>query len=174
MDIQPQASPEMTRLGELIGESRIGMLTTVEPDGTLRSRPLATLQMDSEGRLWFFTSISSPKVAEIDQHRFVNVSYANPARNDYVSISGTTQILRDRPRMEELWTPWVKPWFPNGLEDQDLALLCVTIQAAEYWDSPGGTVRQFISLAKATQGDTEALGDHAKVDPTRGRPRPQA
>ena len=66
MDKQPQSDPGMQKLADLIDGIRIGMLTTVEPDGSLRSRPLATLQMDSDGRLWFFTSITSPKVEEID------------------------------------------------------------------------------------------------------------
>jgi len=39
------------------------MLTTEEADGSMRSRPLATLQLDSEGRLWFFTGLSSGKTA---------------------------------------------------------------------------------------------------------------
>ena len=43
------------------------MLTTEEADGTLRSRPLATLQMDAAGKLWFFTALSSGKVGEIDR-----------------------------------------------------------------------------------------------------------
>jgi general stress protein 26 len=48
------------------------MLTTEEADGSLRSRPLATLQLDSEGHLWFFTALTSGKVEEIDQHRKAN------------------------------------------------------------------------------------------------------
>src|SRR5437588_1317514 len=77
MKKQAQADPQMQKLADLIGEASIAMLTTEDSDGTLRSRPLATLQMDSTGKLWFFTGLSSGKVGEIDQHRKVNLSYVN-------------------------------------------------------------------------------------------------
>jgi general stress protein 26 len=171
MEKQPQSDPRMEKLAELIDEIRVGMLTTLEPDGSLRSRPLATLRMDSDGRLWFFTSITSPKVAEIDQHNHVCISYANPEEQDYVSVSGATQILRERATIKELWSAWAKPWFPDGPDDPDLALLCVTIETAEYWDAPGSKMVQLFGLAKAIQsGDDKALGEHAKVTPPRPRP----
>ena len=62
MDIQPQGTNEMRKLADLIGESQIAMLTTAEPNGLLHSRPLVTLQIDTEGRLWFFISVTSPKI----------------------------------------------------------------------------------------------------------------
>lgn len=164
MDMQKQSSEELTKLAGLIGEIKFAMLTTAEPDGTLRSRPLSTMQMDAQGRLWFFTAQSSPKVQEAEQHRQVNLSYARPDKQDYVSVSGTAETVRDRRKMEELWTPWIKPWFPNGLDDPDLVLLKVTIQEAEYWEAPGNTIKRYYGLAKAiATGDTDGLGDNEKI-----------
>jgi general stress protein 26 len=163
---QTQSDPGMRKLADLIDATGIAMLTTEEPDGSLRSRPLATLEMDSEGRLWFFTALSSGKVGEIDQHRKVNLSYANVAQQDYVSVSGRARLLRDRPKIQELWTAWVEPWFPNGPDDPDLALLEVTIDEAEYWDAPASRMRRLFGLTKAmTTGDTAQLGEHGKVRP---------
>src|ERR1700704_446434 len=101
MKTQKQADPSMQKLADLITATSIAMLTTEESDGTLRSRPLATLQMDSAGKLWFFTALSSGKVGEIDQHRKVNLSYANPGKQDYVSISGHARLFRDPEKMQE-------------------------------------------------------------------------
>jgi general stress protein 26 len=166
MDKQTQSDPGMRKLADLIDATRIAMLTTEEPDGTLRSRPLATLQMDSEGHLWFFTAMSSAKVGEIDQHRKVNLSYANVAQQDYVSISGHARLLRDRPKMEALWTRWVEPWFPKGLDDPDLALLEVSIDEAEFWDAPASRMQRLFGLARVlTGGDPAQLGEHGKVRP---------
>lgn len=166
MDKQKQATPEMNKLAELVAESRIAMLITAEPNGALRSRPLATLQIDSEGTLWFFTSISSPKVEEIEQHQQVNLSYANTADQDYVSISGRALIVRDREKMKKLWTPWVEPWFPNGVDDPDLALLAVQVDQAEYWNAPSNRMTRLLGLGQAiTSGDTGALGSHKKITP---------
>ena len=170
MDKQSQPSDEMQKLADLIDETHIAMLTTLEPDGSLRSRPLATRQFDSEGNLWFFTSLTSPKAKEIERDPHVNLAYANPKRMDYVSVSGTAELIRDRAKMKELWTPWIKPWFPNGLDDPDLALLRVSVDYAEYWDAPGSTAKQVYGLAKAVStGKTDALGEHGKVR-SPGRP----
>jgi general stress protein 26 len=156
----------MQKLADLIDEIQIAMLTTEEPDGTLRSRPLATLQMDSAGKLWFFTALSSGKVGEIDQHRKVNLSYANVSEQDYVSISGHARLFRDPEKMQQLWTSWVEPWFPDGLDDPDLALLEVTIDEAEYWDAPASKTQRLFGLAKAlSTGSTDRLGEHGKVHP---------
>ncbi len=170
VDKQPQSDPGMDKLADLIDATRIAMLTTEEPDGSLRSRPLATLQMDSDGHLWFFTALSSGKVGEIDLHRKVNLSYANVDKNDYVSISGHARLLRDRQKMEKLWTRWVEPWFPNGVDDPDLALLEVTVDEAEFWDAPASRMQRLFGLARAlSSGDKSQLGEHGKV-----RPRPTA
>jgi general stress protein 26 len=166
MKKERQADPSMQKLADLIDETGVAMLTTEEPDGSLRSRPLATLQMDSAGKLWFFTALSSGKVGEIDQHRKVNLSYANVDKQDYVSVSGHARLFRDPEKMKELWTRWVEPWFPDGLDDPDLALLEVTVDDAEYWDAPASKTQRLFGLAKAlSTGSTDQLGEHAKVHP---------
>ncbi len=169
MDKQAQATGEMEKVAALIKQATIAMMTTLEPDGSMRSRPMATLQMDSAGQLWFFTSISSPKSEEIEQHRKVNLSYANLGAQDYVSISGTAELVQDRAKMRELWSAWVSPWFPGGVEDPDLALLKVTPEEAEYWDSPNSKPRRLLGLAKAmtTGRPGRSLGTNQKVTPPR-------
>lgn len=165
MDVQKQSNAELQKLAELIAEIRFAMLTTAEPDGTLRSRPLSTLQMDAHGQLWFFIGQRSPKADELEQHRQVNLSYARPDKQDYVSISGTAQLVRDRDKMRELWTPWIKPWFPDGLDDPDLVLLKVALEQAEYWEAPGSAIKRYYGLAKAlVTGNTDGLGENRKID----------
>ena len=62
----------------MIDDIRIGMLTTAMPDGTLRSRPMATQQAEADGDLWFFTQAGAAKAGEIQANPHVNVSYAPP------------------------------------------------------------------------------------------------
>ena len=158
---------DFAQLKSLIEDIRIGMLTTEDNDGTLRSRPLQTVGVDDNGSLWFFTSATSPKVAEskADGGR-VNVSYTNPAKQDYVSVSGKATLTRDREKMKQMWTKWVEAFFPKGLNDPDLALLRVDIEKAEYWDAPGSSIGRMYGLAKAlSTGKTDALGENRKVNP---------
>jgi general stress protein 26 len=137
MKVAKQKSAELARLASLVRQMKVGMLTTIEPDGSLRSRPLETLELDAEGRLWFFTEAGSPKTAEIEAHDHqVSLAYADPRDEDFASISGTARLVRDPAKMRSLWSPGFERWFPRGLDDPDLALLEVRIDKAEYWDRP--------------------------------------
>jgi general stress protein 26 len=158
------------KLNELIKDVDFAMLTTVEDDGTLRSRPMVTQEAEFDGDLWFFTGASSPKVGEVQHDQHVNVSYADPKNQNYVSISGTAQVVRDRKKIEELWNPAYKAWFPQGLDDPDLALLKVTAQHAEYWDSPSSAVVHAFGFVKAVvTGERAEGGDNQKIDLERSR-----
>ena len=164
MDVQKQNNPEFQKVAELIDDIKFAMLITVDKDGSLCGRPMSTMQMDADSNLWFFTGLSSPKVAEINEHQQVNVSYARADKQEYVSVSGTTQVIRDKEKMKELWSPWIKPWFPEGLDDPNLVLLKVTVMQAEYWDAPGSTVKRVYGLAKAMiTGNTDGFGENKKV-----------
>lgn len=144
---------------------RMAMMTTVESDGTLRSRPMATLGDDFDGDLWFFTRISAPKVEQAQQHDQVNISYSKPDDNLYVSASGSAELVRDKKKMKELWSPMVKLWFPDGLEDPDLGLLKVHVESAEFWDSPSGKMSLLYRFAKgrATK-NPDVMGEDVKLD----------
>lgn len=165
----------LQKLRDLVNDINFAMLTTVASDGSLRSRPMATLQFDSEtGVLWFFTALDSPKTDEIAGEHQVGLSYASVAKQDYVSISGRARIVRDRAKIAELWTPMAKIWFPTGVDDPRLALLRVEIEAAEYWDSPSGMMVELYGLAKLalTGKPPKNTGENVKIDlPLRERPR---
>lgn len=139
----------VAKLADLIRDVRIAMLTTIEADGCLRSRPMATQETEFDGTLWFFTWVDSAKVHEIERDHHVNISYANPSDEVYVSVSGTARLTRDPAKAKELWNPMHKAWFPKGLDDPNLGLLRVDVEKAEYWDSPSSKVVQLIGFAKA-------------------------
>lgn len=138
---------DIRKLSELIRGISIAMLTTVEQDGTLRSRPMASRQVEDDCNLWFFTQESSPKVDEVRHDRHVNLSYADPKDDRYVSISGTARVVHDRQKAKELWTEEEDIWYPQGLEDPELALLKVSVKQAQYWDRSSGAMKALASAA---------------------------
>jgi general stress protein 26 len=155
---------EIKKLAEIIKGIKFAMLTTVEEDGCLHSRPMATQQIEFDGDLWFFTRADAPKVSETNQYHEVNVSFADPEHNKYVSASGTATVVRDRAKIEELWKPPYKTFFPEGLDDPAIALLKVSVHRAEYWDSPSSGIGRMFNFARAyLTKDPGKLGDHAKV-----------
>ena len=167
MRTHTQTDPGLARLADLIADFEVAMLTTEDADSTLRSRPLMTLELDAGGRLWFFTELSTRKVGEMDHHRKVNLSYADVARQSFVSICGRVRLLRDPDKARELWTQRVKPWFPAGLDDPDLGLLEVTVEQAEYWDVPASRMQRLFGLTAAGEsgGETGQPGEHGEVRP---------
>lgn len=152
-------------LGELIQDIKVAMMTTVEEDGSLRSRPMWTHEHKAfEGELWFFTRQHSHKVDELERDHHVNLSYAEPKRDQYVSLSGRGTLVNDREMMEKLWTPSLKAWFPEGLEDPELSLLRVRVEKAEYWDVPSSRMVQLAGFVKASlTGRPADPGDNEKL-----------
>ena len=139
------------------------MLTTIN-GGQLRSRPMSTQEMDDDGDLWFFTSDETHKVDEIETDSRVNAAYSKIDGNLYVSVSGRASLVKDRQKIEELWNPILKAWFPEGLDDPTLSLLRVSIEEAEYWDSPNSKIVQLYGFVKAVvTGQPARGGDHGKV-----------
>lgn len=156
---------QIKKLAEMIEDIDFAMLTTVAADGTLHSRPMSTQRVETDGDLWFFTRESAPKVGEIEQEQQVNVSYSKPEDQRYVSVSGRAVVVRDRAKIEELWNPVLKAWFPKGLDDPDIALLRVSAERAEYWDSPSSAVAHAVSFIKAVVTGTPANpGENEKLD----------
>jgi general stress protein 26 len=103
-------------------------------------------EINSEPTLWFFTYAGSHKVTEIEHHEQVNVSFSSPEQQRYVSISGISQLVKDRNKMRELWKPELQTWFPKGLDEPDIALLKVNINQINYWDSASSFKPQTINL----------------------------
>lgn len=156
---------DIQKLARMIKGIRVAMLTTKDEDGTLRSRPMGTQEAEFDGTLWFFTQAGSPKVGEINREHEVNISYADTDSNRYVSVSGRATLVRDRDRIREMWTPAMKAWFPEGVDDPEIALLRIEPEKAEYWDGPGSAVVQLAGFIKATAtGRRYEPGENEKLD----------
>jgi general stress protein 26 len=167
MATQVSREEKLKKLNELIKDVRVAMLTTVDENGLLRSRPMATQNAEFDGDVYFFTQEHSPKMAEVQKERNVNVAYANPDKQHYVSMSGKGSIITDRQKMKEFWNPMLTAWFPKGLDDPELALLKITVSQAEYWDSPNSTIVYLYGLAKAAiTGESAAkdAGENEKIN----------
>lgn len=157
---------DFQKLREMIKDIDFCMLTTVDENDDLHSRPMSlNSEVDEQGNLWFFTYGNSHKVSEVKRTPKCNVSFADPDDHRYVSISGPSEVVRDKAKIKELWKPELKVWFPKGVDEPDIALLRLTIEKAEYWDSPGGTVAHVISFVSAlVTGQSADWGENKKLE----------
>ena len=104
-------------------------------------------------------------MSEIAELPKVNVSFADTDKQRYVSVSGTAQLVRDRAKIDELWRPEFKIWFPEGKDDPEVALLRISLEKAEYWDSPSSTIGYALSFVSSlVTGKQPDLGENKKVD----------
>jgi general stress protein 26 len=161
MKIETQHSAQLTQLGKLLEPMAVAMLTNLDSEGKLVSRPMSPLEMDDEGSLWFFTDSRSTKLEHL---HVVNLSFSDIDKGTYVSLSGRGAVHNDRTHIARLWTPFAKPWFPDGPDSVHLALLEFIPEIAEFWDAPHSKmVRMFAMAASVAAGKPIAMGDHDKL-----------
>ena len=154
----------LDKIGDLIKDIRITMMTTANPDGSFDSRPMATQKSEFDGTVWFLTRGESGKVHEIADDSHVSLLYADPSDAKYVAAKGTAQISHDRAKIKELWNPMYKAWFPEGEDDPAITILKVTITEAQYWEaSSSKLIRGVKYLAASATGGKVSLGETGTV-----------
>ena len=158
MKTENQTGAQRVELCQLIEHMRVAMLTTVNEKGGLVSRPMAPLEMASDGSIWFFTDLETAKV---NQLQVLNLSFVDADQGTYVSVSGHGEIHTDRARINRLWTSMAKPWFPDGPDSPNLCLIKVVPEVAEYWDAPHGKMMRMVAMAASiVTGKPVGVGEH--------------
>ena len=155
-------------LWDLIKDIRFGMLTHRTSGGMLESNPLTTQNkaLDEHSELYFFIPKHGELYGHLQTDGNVNVSYADPGADSYVSLSGQARFIDDQSKKEALWSPMAKAWFPDGPTDPNLALLVIKLQHAEYWDVDESKMVQLFKMAKAavTGNPPTGLGEHKEMN----------
>lgn len=128
----------VSKLNELIQGISTAILTTVRPDSSLHSRPMASQPIDDSGAFWFLTGSNTEKVEAVRTIQRVNLAFLDHTADRYVSVSGFCELVRNGAKAKSLWKPEYKTWLPGGLEDPDLVLMKIVVQEAEYWDPSQG------------------------------------
>lgn len=153
------------KIAKMIKGIKFAMLSTITLDGHIHSRPMTTQNSTFNGELWFFSTRNAPFRADIDRNPEVNLAYAQPDGNAYVSLCGTAEFVEDHTKAEELWNPMLKAWFPEGISDPNLIMIKVKVHSAQYWDSPSAKVVQLFGMAKSMMtGEQYKTGESCKVN----------
>lgn len=161
---QPKAE-DLKKIKDLIEDIDINIFTTTDKEGKLRGRPMSTASVDEDGTLWFFTNEYSGKVEEISKNNEVYLTYASKGSSAYLTVLGKASLVDERSKIEELWEPTMKIWFPEGLDDPKILLLKVSPTEAEYWESADNKLQMIWGMAKAlATGEGYQEGNHGKVE----------
>ena len=160
------ANDDREKLYDMIKKVRIAMMTTVEADGSLHTRPMASQEADANGDLWFFAEKGSAMEANVKGNPQVSLGYSEPHASDYVAISGRANLTDDRATIHDKWNEVLAAWFPEGKDDPKIVLIHVNPEKGEFWESKSGllyTAASYVKSKLTHSGPAESLNDQAKV-----------
>ncbi|KAI7852466.1 protein bli-3 [Circinella umbellata] len=133
------------------------MTTHCKDTGKLVSRAMSPQTPDAPADLWFYVNENSPKVQDIEADPNVNLAFHKQNTSEWISISGTAQIVRDRNKIKKFYSPDVRPWFGDlhdgihdgGPDDPRIALILVTADTVHYCLKDTGPTVQTFRIAKS-------------------------
>lgn len=138
------------KLKKIVGDIDICLFcTNLRTDDGSTSRPMSTQKVCDQGNLWFFSEINSDKNKEILQNKNVQLFYSHPDKNSYMVVNGEAEIILERAKVEELWTPMVKLWFTEGKDDPKISVIKVKPTSAYYWDTDGNKMINFFKMVSS-------------------------
>lgn len=155
------------KIKTLAESADICLFTTALSVLPLSTRPMSVRQVDEAGNLWFLSNKSGDKNLHIQADRRVQLFFSNKDKAEFLSVYGDATIFdHNREKAEALWTPMAKVWFPGGLDDPELSVICVSPHEAYYWDTKHNKAVTFFNiLAKAvTGGNGDDEGVQGKID----------
>jgi general stress protein 26 len=100
------------KLKSLAEDIRFCMYTTYN-DGKIESRPMTTLEIDTDGNVWFFTSRNTEIGEETNRAEPVTLIYSDPKSNTYISVSGKCSHRRKRDQKRGTVEPNVQSVVPG-------------------------------------------------------------
>lgn len=164
MEKNLQNTEAVAKMKKLAEDVKMCMLATIDSSDNLYGRPMTTMQVEDDGTIWFFTSDHTDAAHKAKADDKVCLNYAHPGKSTYMTVQGSTALVKDKKKMEELWNPMLKAWFPKGLKSEDIALLKVTPEQAHYWDTDANKLVVLFAMAKAAlTGETSDTGTHGEL-----------
>src|SRR5215203_2169826 len=137
----------LKKFKDLVEDIKTCMFITNTAGDNDHTRPMATIEVEDDGTLWFYTDVRSIKVEEVKDEQTVHLVYAHPGKSTYLDVWGHATLVTDRQQIVDKWSPIVKAWFPDGIADPNLALLKVQPNETYYWEAESGKMVQFFKMA---------------------------
>ncbi len=143
-----QGSAAGEKMYELAGKTDTCYFTTLIQSGQpLHVRPMAVRKKDKAGNFWFLSANDSYKNQEIAKDNRVQLLFQGSAHSDFLSLYGEATISTDKDLIKELWSPILKTWFTEGLDDPRITAIKVTAREGYYWDNKHGNAVALLKMA---------------------------
>ncbi|MGN6646570.1 MAG: pyridoxamine 5'-phosphate oxidase family protein [Cytophaga sp.] len=163
--MKKELNQNVNKLVELVKDVKTCMLITIEKyTDILSGRPMSIADIEKDGTMWFFTKTTSEKIDAIEQNKQISLAIVNENKNIYLMINGRAELSYNYTKMKDLWSPVMKAWFPQGLEDPDMILIKVIPEDVSYWDSSASKMIVLLNMVKAlVTGKEYNEGRHGKI-----------
>jgi general stress protein 26 len=123
---------DVSYIQKIIDVGDVAMLVSRSDHGVLKSRPMETVGINKEGDIYFFTTLSSELMRELTENSQVNLSFTKED-HDYISVSGVTQVIKNKTDLAKFWNSRYELWISDGLDNPSIILLKVSLVSAEHW-----------------------------------------
>ena len=126
------------QIAAIISEIDMCLFATRGEGGQIHARPMSNNgQVEWDGRSWFFAPSAGRLVAELRADPSAVAAYRAEEGYTFVSVSGRATIETDAELKKEYWLPELERWFPNGPDDEDVALIRLDAEHADWWTEDG-------------------------------------
>lgn len=142
-------------LRNIVNDVEVVMLSSIDHEGRIVSRPMQTQELEFDGDLWFITKKDTDKYEEVQVNPNVNISVVGKS---YASISGKAYFINDRSRIKKYWNKFYEEMFEADYHDPDLIMVKVELETAEYWDT-GNRTGMIVNFFKNLTGNEEDKED---------------
>jgi general stress protein 26 len=154
------------KMREIATAARVCHFVTALDTKPLASRPMSIQEVDDQGNFWFLSPKSSHKNHDINDDPEVQLFFANPSSSEFLTVFGYAEIIQDRKKLEEIWSPIAKTWFTEGKDDPEISILKVNAADAYYWDTKNNRMIQLMKIvAGAVAGKTMDDGIEGTIKP---------
>jgi general stress protein 26 len=115
------------------------MLSTHGEGGQIAGRPMSNnREVEYDGDSFYFTWADSLMVSDIERERSVALAFQGKSglfgKDLFLaSIEGNAEVIRDKAKFVEHWTPELDVWFKDGVDTPNLALIKVRATRIHYW-----------------------------------------
>lgn len=153
------------KLKSLVNEITVCLFCTdLKTDDGSTCRPMSAIKVCDQGNIWFFSEKTSDKNKAIAADKDVQLFFSHPGKSSYMVVNGEAEIILDKTKIEELWTPVAKIWFKEGKNDPLISVIKVTPKSAYYWDTDGNRMINFLKMvASVATGTTLVTGKQGEI-----------
>lgn len=131
--------------------------TDLKTDDGAACRPMSAIKVCDQGNIWFFSEKRSDKNKAIAADKDVQLFFSHPGKSSYLVVNGEAEIILDKAKIEELWSPIAKIWFKEGKNDPNISVIKVKPSSAYYWDTDGNQMINFLKIVASVVTGTNLV-----------------